>query len=117
MTDNALGDDGQVESTSQALMGGSQGFAWVNIASGTPYANYSYNSAGGAISVASAGTGVYQVNFNGIGGSGGNAQVVAHGNSTTRCKLGGWGSSGTQQQVTVRCHTPASIVVPSTVVG
>lgn len=99
--------------TSDALSNGAHGFAWVNISSGSPNASYSYNSAGGAITVASSGTGVYLVTFAGLGGSGGNVQVVAYGNTNTRCKVSNWYSGGGAMNIGVRCHNPAGAATNS----
>jgi hypothetical protein len=97
----------------EALSGGHQGFAWVNLSNGNVNTSYSYSTAGGTISVSSAATGAYTVRFPGLGGSGGNAQVVAYGSGSARCKVASWGTSGADEVVGVRCHTAAGAAVNS----
>jgi len=95
-----------LESASQPLTAGAFGFAWSNGAS-TPPSDWATNTGGGPITIANTATGIYRVIFEGLGGAGGNAQVVAHGTSSTRCKVDWWSQSGSDEIVQVLCHTPA----------
>jgi hypothetical protein len=109
-----------------ALMGTASaqtGFAWAcqpttasydAIASCSPYV---YNSRGEGVQIHRSGTGVYQVDFGGLGGrtiAGGNVQVTAYlGGSTAInviCNSVSWSSGGTDFIANVRCvkgSTPA----------
>ena len=104
-----------VEVTTQALSADAFGFAWSNQLTGTfnPSASYAANTGGGAITVQNVSTGSYAVTFSGLGGSGGNAQVVAHGTDSTRCKVQSWYSLGSDERVNVLCHTPAGSLANS----
>lgn len=97
-----------LETASQALSATAFGFAWSNQLTGTfnPSTSYDANTGGGAITVQNVSTGQYTVTFAGLGGSGGNAQVVAHGTDNTRCKVESWFPSGSNEIVNVLCHTP-----------
>ena len=84
------------------------GFVWADNASAdsyTPSPNYSYNSAGGPITVSRTDPGSYSVRFAGLGGEspGGHVQITAYGSDPETCKAEGWSSSGTDFVVTVRC--------------
>jgi leucyl aminopeptidase len=88
------------------------GFVWANnptAASYDPSPTYAYNGAGGAISVARTGAGVYRLKFAGLGGNGragGSVQVTSYGAGAHRCKVRSWGSSGIDFVVSVRCYDP-----------
>jgi hypothetical protein len=71
-----------------------------------PPAEYSFNSAGGAINITRSGTGTYSVVFSGLGSSNqfSNVLVSAYGGSGT-CKVGGWGVSSAS--VSVLCFDSA----------
>ena len=111
---SVTGGESEVDSTSQELRGGAQGWAWVN-GTGNAHADYRFNSHSAAldeVSTSSTGTGVFTVRFRGLGapaGDVGNAQVVAYGpaSDNTRCKLASVARSGTDINVGVRCHSPA----------
>jgi hypothetical protein len=82
------------------------GFAWVSAAGGVSPL-YAYNSAGGPITATLGPTGSYTVTFSGLGGTGGDAQVVAYGGGNARCKVGSWGGAWPGDlSVNVRCHLP-----------
>lgn len=74
----------------------------------TPY-NYSYNSAGGTITVCPISTGVYEIEFGSLyGGQPDNVQVsgIDNANGTgfaATCESGGWYSSGTTVYAYVEC--------------
>jgi hypothetical protein len=92
----------------KALYGPSSahGFAWVT-AAGAVSPFYAYNSEGGAVSAALGAVGSYTVTFTGLGGLGGNVQVVSYGTSNTRCKVGSWGGVWPGNlAVNVQCHLP-----------
>jgi hypothetical protein len=84
-------------------------FAWANdpsASSYTPNTQYSFASGGGSITATRSGTGVYQMQWTGMGGigiNGGHAQVTAYGSADVRCKVWSWGPSS----VSVRCHDTA----------
>ena len=77
----------------------------------TPLTAYSYNSAGGAVSITHNGTGNYTVTFAGLGnGQNSNVEVTAYGSSGRFCQSEGWSSSnGTDVVATVLCFTPAGV--------
>ncbi|HWU89594.1 MAG TPA: hypothetical protein VN253_20170 [Kofleriaceae bacterium] len=102
-------------STNQALTTNDFGFAWSNQLTGTfnPSSSYAANTGGGPITIENVSTGTYAVTFGGLGGSGGNAQVVAHGTDNTRCKVQSWYQSGSDERVNVLCHTPAGDLINS----
>jgi Dual-action HEIGH metallo-peptidase len=105
------------------------GFAWVT-AAGAVSSTYAHNSLGGTVSAyrvepvldpgaADPGSaavvfpppiftsGQYIVTFGGMGGLGGNVEVVGYGTTSTRCKVAGWnGSWPGNLTVDVRCHLP-----------
>ncbi|MGH2386321.1 MAG: S-layer homology domain-containing protein [Candidatus Limnocylindria bacterium] len=79
------------------------GYAWADdptSASYTPSTLYSYNSAGGPITITRSGTGVYRVTFEDLPLNNGNIQVTKYGAGAGICNVGSWGGSG----VTVRCY-------------
>jgi Dual-action HEIGH metallo-peptidase len=82
------------------------GFAYVT-SPGNASATYSFNSEGGTVTAAAGAAGSYTVTFGGLGGTGGNVQVVSYGASNTRCKVSSWGGSWPGDlTVNVRCHLP-----------
>jgi hypothetical protein len=82
------------------------GFAWVTD-TGIVSPDYSYNSAGGTITATVGATGFYTVSFGGLGGIGGDVQVVAYGQTSARCKVSSWGGSWPSTlSIGVACHTP-----------
>jgi hypothetical protein len=82
------------------------GFAWVT-ATGGVSAAYSYNSEGGAITATAGPAGAYAVSFAGLGGTGGDVQVVGYGTSNTRCKVASWGGAWPGNlTANVQCHLP-----------
>jgi len=93
---------------SQYLIPGAQalwGYVWANVQSGTPSLSYSYNSKGGANSIAKNGVGDYTVSFGGLATAGGMVQVSAYGAGSEACKVQNWGTSGANETVRVRCFT------------
>jgi len=104
----------------KALMSknGRYGYAWYNqpaTASYTITNQYTFNSAGGAITGARASAGVYSVTFNGLGISGqegGNVQVTSYGGGANFCKVAAWDSmTGGNFTVTVNCYDHAGAPV------
>src|SRR4051812_10309364 len=89
-----------VASTGQALSANDFEFAWVD-ATPTPNGNFAVNTGGGPIVVQNPAIGRYTVTFVGLGGPGGNAQVVAHGIDSARCKVRSWFQSGSDELVNV----------------
>jgi hypothetical protein len=90
-----------------ALSGTAHAQTWGWIWSGVPTgdSSYSYNSRGGANTVARTGTGTYTVNFPGLGQmGGGNLQVTAYGGDGTYCKIVSWG--GNDVSAAVACYGP-----------
>jgi hypothetical protein len=88
---------------------GAAGFVWSQGTTGTFTADsgYSYSSAGSsaANTITQIDTGVYNVDFPGLGAeTGGNVQVTAYGGGSARCKVGGWSSYGGTLSTTVYCH-------------
>lgn len=85
------------------------GYVWAHnptSASYTPTPVYSYNSAGGAITITRSNTGRYAVRFAGLGGqstAGGNVQVTAYGFGSEYCKVQSWGSGGDDFVANVNC--------------
>lgn len=72
----------------------------------TPNPQFSYNSAGGPITITRSGTGTYSIRFAGLKGPGpvgGNVQVTAYGTGNETCKLVSWGAGGPDLVVDVRC--------------
>lgn len=91
-------------------------YAWANqpnTGTYTPAPQYSYNSAGGPITVTRSGQGAYAVKFTGLGGNGlagGNVQVTPYGPGREHCKVLNWSSGGADFIAHVRCFN--SIGVP-----
>lgn len=82
------------------------GFAWVT-SNGGVSSSYAFNSEGGTITATAGSPGSYTVQFGGLGGIGGNVQVVGYGGSSTRCKVSSWsGSWPGALSVHVACHAP-----------
>jgi hypothetical protein len=85
------------------------GYVWANnptAASYTPAPAYSYDSAGGPITITRTSKGRYTVRFGGLGGNGiagGNVQITAYGPGTERCKVLNWASGGADFVLNVRC--------------
>ena len=82
--------------------------AWVwadqpTSASYTPETNYQYNSAGGTIQISRSSTGVYRVDFRGLGTLGGVCHAVAY-NGNHYSQIVGWGRGGGGQRITVACY-------------
>lgn len=111
----------EIDSHSQELRGGGQGWAWVTGA-GIAHADYRFNSHSAAadeVTTTTAGPGVFTVRFRGLGnaGAGGNAQVVAYGplGDNSRCKVSSVGRSADLVDVLVgvRCHTAGGAPVSS----
>jgi hypothetical protein len=71
--------------------------------------SYDANTGGGAITIQNVTTGQYKVTFAGLGGPGGNAQVVAHGTDSTRCKVDSWFQSGSNELVNVLCPVAVNV--------
>lgn len=89
------------------------GFAYVT-ETGVVSPLYSYNSEGGTVTATLGPTGFYTVAFGGLGGIGGDVQVVAYGGSNARCKVSSWGGSWPGAlSVNVACHTPGGTPVAS----
>ncbi len=90
-------------------------YAWANnknAASYTPSVPYSYNSAGGPITITRSGEGAYAVKFAGLGGNGtfgGNVQVTPYGDGHEDCRIKNWSSAGADFVVNVRCSNTAHI--------
>jgi hypothetical protein len=104
------------DSTSQALYANVYGFAKSTQLIGTaiPDPSYAGSSSGKPITIENLWTGLYRVTFEGIGGEGGNAQVVALGSDNTRCQLNSWvTTSDGHEQIFVRCHTPTGTPINS----
>src|SRR5216684_5248734 len=84
-------------------------YAWANnpnAASYTPSLAYSYNSAGGPITITRSGQGTYAVKFAGLGGNGivgGNVQITPYGPGHEHCRVHNWSSGGPDFIVNVRC--------------
>jgi hypothetical protein len=93
------------------------GWVWADqpsaVSEYTPDAGYSYNSAGGAISITRSATGSYAVKFAGLGNSlTDNVLVTAYGSNGT-CKVGSWGASGADQYAYVYCFDAAGAAADS----
>lgn len=70
----------------------------------TPDRHFSFNSAYRENQVIRTGVGAYNVAFEGLSASGGNAQVTAMGLDDTHCAIERWYPSGADVNVLVRCH-------------
>jgi hypothetical protein len=90
-------------------------FLWANNPGASSYypdPAYSANSQGGVNFITRNYAGSYSVRLPGLGGSGGNVQVVAQGTSTSsgaRCKVGSWGGDP-DIVVNVYCHSGNALV-------
>src|SRR5579859_1435518 len=90
-------------------------YSWANqpnTASYTPAPPYSYNSAGGPITITRSGQGAYAVKFGGLGGNGlvgGNVQVTPYGPGREHCKVLNWSSGGPDFIAHVRCFNSVGI--------
>lgn len=102
-----------LETTTQSLSANAYGFALTDTFMGNPNSSYSANTGGGPITIVNLMTGTYRVTFGGLGGPGGNAQVVAYGADNTRCKVQSWFQSGSDELVNVLCHTPSGSLTDS----
>jgi len=93
------------------------GFVWNSdpSASGTitPDSAYSYNSAGGTVSITHNATGSYTVTFGSLGDAlDSNVEVTGYGTSSNFCQSNGWFSSnGTDVSADVLCFTAAGVAV------
>jgi hypothetical protein len=91
------------------------GFAWADDATSalyTPNSFFSYNAAGGAISVDRSGVGAYSIVWTGLGAidfERGNVQVTAYGISNARCNVTLW----VDEIASVRCRDGAGNPVDS----
>lgn len=107
-TDTGVVDTGTDSGTSTGAIAA---YAWANepsSASYTPSATYSYNSAGGAITITRSGAGTYAVNFASLAVSSGDVQVTSY-NSSARCNVTNWGGSA----VNVACRNSSGTAVDS----
>ncbi|HEY3181299.1 MAG TPA: hypothetical protein VGJ77_00570 [Gaiellaceae bacterium] len=89
------------------------GYVWANnpsSASYTPNSWYQFNSSGASNTVTHSSTGLYQVKFPGIGGSGGTVKVTAYGYGNEYCKATSWSSFGSDVYVNVACQTPTGVL-------
>ncbi len=100
-----LGDDGL-------------GYVWADQPSSsgyTPSAPYAYNATGQGIFITRRSTGLYDVDFSGLGGSGiagGNVQVTSYG-SNSRCQVGYWSSYGVNFKARIACFSATGQPVDS----
>jgi hypothetical protein len=92
--------------------GQSSGYAWIDnpTASSTPSLLYQFDSAGGTVTMARSGVGVYAVTMPNLGSPlgtlGGHAQATAYGTDDSRCKVASWASVFTSNAtVNVRCFS------------
>jgi len=90
-------------------------YAWANnpgAASYTPSLPYSYNSAGGPITITRASKGNYMVRFAGLGGNGlvgGDVQVTPYGPGREHCRVFNWSSGGPDFIVNVKCFNTIGV--------
>jgi hypothetical protein len=90
-------------------------YAWADqpkAASYTPSLPYSYNSAGGPITITRSDEGTYAVKFAGLGGNGvvgGNVQVTGYGTGHEICHVRNWSSGGPDFIVNVKCKNALGI--------
>jgi len=90
-------------------------YAWANspsAASYTPSVAYSYNSAGGPITITRSGQGTYAVRFAGFGGNGivgGNVQLTPYGPGHEHCRVHNWSSGGPDFIVNVTCSNTLGV--------
>jgi hypothetical protein len=81
-------------------------------ASYTPDTTYSFNSAGGGVSISRSAAGVYVVSFPGLGSGSQASNVLVSGYSTSgTCKVSSWSPS--TADVTVRCYDSAGVAADS----
>jgi hypothetical protein len=104
---------GDLDEASQALSGGHQAFARVDV-DGTVLSNFSHNSGIGAITRTKLAVGNYTVRFPGLGAPtgatvSGNVQVVALGPDSRRCKVTSWENDGNALLAGVRCHQGSTL--------
>jgi len=81
-------------------------------ASYTPSLPYSYNSAGGPITITRSDEGTYAVKFAGLGGNGmvgGNVQVTPYGSGHEICHVRNWSSGGPDFIVNVKCKNALGV--------
>jgi hypothetical protein len=96
---------------SSALLSGASAYVLVQsltsaAESGPASTLWSYNSTGGTNYISWLGTGEYEVDFQGLGGSpNGNIQLTSVGGLGERCSVGYWTTSGTTLQSFVDCFT------------
>ena len=93
---------------SQGVNTAVQAYAWAGkamSASYAPAAAYTYNASGGGTTATRSGTGTYRMEFEGVDGSEGTAQVSAYGSSAV-CTVAGWEPS--PLAVEVRCWDAAT---------
>ncbi len=89
---------------SPAAAQGLTGWAWVEANSTTLNSSYTFNSTGGGNSVTHSDTGVYVVNFPGMGeDAGGTIQISAY-NGTHHCAVDHWSRSSGSVNVYVKCY-------------
>lgn len=93
---------------SRSLVGktGHLAYAWANdatAASYTPSTLYSYNSAGGAITITRSAVGKYEVAFAGLTLGAGHVQVSKYGLGSGSCHVANWGLGA----INVECYTVA----------
>jgi hypothetical protein len=86
-------------------IGHKNGYLWnyVTNADYTASGPYVSDSAGGTVTVSYLGTGMYQVEFNGIAQNHGNVQVTAYGSGATMCTSGGAAAGAALEKVDVYC--------------
>lgn len=95
------------------------GYTWANQPSAAqyePHPLYSYNPAGGRITISRTGTGAYTVQFAGLGGKGkggGHVQVTSYGDNSDTCKVMRWGHGSPDFVVEVRCFDARGAAVDS----
>ena len=90
------------------------GYVWNPSLTGTSTApsTYSYSSSGQSNTITQTGTGLYRVDFPGLGTEvGGNVQVTAYGWGSERCKVSSWGSDGSKVSANIACFDSQGIAV------
>jgi len=100
--------DDDLATETQAL-GPASAHAFATVtANGGVVANSSFNSTGGGGTVTTPGPpGLYTVTFGGVGGHGGNVQVVATGTTNHRCQVVDWVETGLGDlAISVQCQRP-----------
>ena len=97
------------EQPAQPVLTARLGYAWADrpaSASYQPPADYTFNSAGGPITVKRQGTGRYTIRFAGLGGNGragGHVEVTSYGPGSERCTIGSWSSDAADFVANVLC--------------